>query len=332
MEYRAGGECVRIVPPPEVTKEAAKMRNFGGVGGSRGDRQRITGFSTKSRLALRRKFDCLDEKSRKKCLFTTLTYEENMLDGEQAHKDLNAFGSAMLRKFGEGVGFLWKMEQQKRGSIHFHLLIFGVSYMKREKWDQFVQWLAFTWARIVAHGGEISIKQIQAGTSIELAEKGAVRSYLEKYIAKVLSPDGEQLPEIENPGRFWGERFMKQFFAPKVEIPISRRQAIQLSRILDNYRRSRIREQWGLKHLNATYLKCVAMRRFSRSKRPLRTWVAKEGKVPPDDDLGMAIPIVDTWMLRWAKKRKKHVGEQRSYWCLSVGDLAPKLIDWLYTQ
>lgn len=331
MKYGAGGEYVQIVPPSEVTKESAKMRGFGGGSGRHGSRQRITAFTSKSRLALKRKFNRLEEKQRRKCLFTTLTYQANMLDGEQAHKDLNAFGSAMYRRFGAGVGFLWKMEQQKRGSIHFHLLIFGVRYMKKDMWLEFCGWIASTWARIVAHGGPVSVDQILAGTSIELAEKGAVRSYLEKYIAKVTKEDGQELPDIESPGRYWGERFMKQFFAPEVEIPISKRQAIQLARILDNYQRAGRRRAWAEKHVNAVMLEINSLRSRSGQK-PVPTWTPKEGKKPPPEALdGRCVPIVNTWMLRWAKQRKKHVGDQRSYWSLSVGDLAPKLIDWLYT-
>lgn len=323
LEYRSGGQAVRIIPPPEITKAAAKFRGFGhGRGGTRGDRQAITAFTSKSRTALKRKFDCLHEKYTGRCHFTTLTYQQNTLDGEQAHKDLNAFGASLGRKFGDEVGFMWKMEQQKRGSIHFHLLIFGIKYMKKADWMEFSGWVAYTWARIVAHGGEISIAQIEAGTQIELAEKGHVRAYLEKYIAKVLSTDpGEELPEIESPGRFWGERYMKQFHAPKVEIPISNKQAVQLARILDNYRKAGIRQQWGKIELNAQTLRLNQLR-ASQGYKPVPTWSAKEGKQPPEN----ALPLVKVWMLRWMKKRKKHVKEQRSYWQLGIGNCAERLL------
>jgi hypothetical protein len=54
--------------------------------------------------------------------FLTLTFAENMTDIATATKQLNRFLVALRRKY-HGFRYLWVVEFQKRGAVHFHVLM-----------------------------------------------------------------------------------------------------------------------------------------------------------------------------------------------------------------
>ena len=53
--------------------------------------------------------------------FITLTYKENMQDIKQSRKDLDIFFKRLRRKY-RNLKYIWVMEYQLRGAIHFHIL------------------------------------------------------------------------------------------------------------------------------------------------------------------------------------------------------------------
>lgn len=57
--------------------------------------------------------------------FITLTYADNMQDVEMAQKHFRSFIKAIRRKYGTDIKHLAVMEWQKRGAIHFHLIVKG---------------------------------------------------------------------------------------------------------------------------------------------------------------------------------------------------------------
>lgn len=56
------------------------------------------------------------------CKFLTLTYAENMTDLDRAQRDLNIFLTRLRQRYGK-VGYLWVIEFQQRGAIHYHILL-----------------------------------------------------------------------------------------------------------------------------------------------------------------------------------------------------------------
>ena len=177
-----------------------------------------------------------------------------MMDAPRAKMDLHAFDKALKRAY-PGAGLVWKMEVQKRGSIHFHLLVFGLRFLP---W----QWVAETWGRLVAPGDD---EQLKAGTNVQLAEtRGAVRSYLEKYVAKV--DDG---PELENPGRWWGVRRLEAYQAPAVDVSITAGQAATVARLLDRLHRARIMERYQEARRAGTAQRKGWMVRWARRRRAM---------------------------------------------------------------
>jgi hypothetical protein len=125
-------------------------------------------------------------------LFVTLTYPKNY-PGEW-HKWKAQLHHVMVRlgqKF-PMFGAVWKLEPQKRGAPHFHLLVVGVPFIAKE-------WLSRTWYDVVGSRDE---KHLRAGTQVELARshRGVV-SYAAKYVAKrqALPADWQ-----DGVGRWWG--------------------------------------------------------------------------------------------------------------------------------
>ena len=61
-------------------------------------------------------------------LFVTLTYADNMMDLVQAKNDFKRFIKAMKRK-GYNLKYVYVIEFQKRGAIHFHVIFFDCGYI-----------------------------------------------------------------------------------------------------------------------------------------------------------------------------------------------------------
>lgn len=96
--------------------------------------------------------------------FITLTYAENMQDIDRAAKDLDRWLQRVRRKLGT-VHYLWVMEFQKRGAIHYHLLL---DYQPVIPWE----WLQESWPH-----GDAGIKAIKHVDN--------VGAYVAKYMAKL---------------------------------------------------------------------------------------------------------------------------------------------------
>lgn len=152
-----------------------------------GERGKVKGFSRQSRA--RAIFRLRNIRAEVKWRsFITLTYPAVFPNPEQAKKHLNAFLTALRRKF-PGPAYYWVAELQERGALHYHLLT-----------DRFVpkEWLSQRWFSIVGSGDE---KHLKAGTSVQrVGNSSKLSSYLVgKYLNK-----GTQKVFEEWVGRVWG--------------------------------------------------------------------------------------------------------------------------------
>lgn len=59
-------------------------------------------------------------------VFVSLTYAKSVEDISVGHKDFNAFARNVRNQFGEHIRYVAVSEFQKRGSIHFHALFWGL--------------------------------------------------------------------------------------------------------------------------------------------------------------------------------------------------------------
>jgi hypothetical protein len=207
-EIAAGGAWFRLHCPQPYPPE--------GRGGPRG---RITRFSGASRRRLMRKlaqlnraaFSCLP-------LMITLTYHNTWpADLRECKAHLERFCKRLRRTYHE-FACIWKLEFQRRGAPHFHLLVFNVP------WISYLE-VAQHWAQVVEPTDSALLR---AGTRVErIRSWNGVVSYASKYLGKV------GLEECAvSPGRFWGVKFSLNLPTLVLVCAVSWRTFYALRRIL----------------------------------------------------------------------------------------------------
>lgn len=112
-----------------------------------------------------------------KCSFLTLTYAQNMQDQSQGYIDLKNFLKRLRYHYPDFNKYLWCVERQKRGAIHFHIVFFDVPKIEAEE-------LSLLWGK-----GFIKINQCDGVNNL-----GA---YMTKYM-------GKESQKLSLTGRIWG--------------------------------------------------------------------------------------------------------------------------------
>lgn len=217
----------------EVEKVA--YSEFDGCPGRRGGGNRggITSFSRQSRMRLL-KAVCRLELVPEECLFVTLTYPKVFpSDAETIKRDYETFVKRLRRSMPEISGYS-KVEPQKRGAPHWHLLLFG-NGLSPEQLRVLRKWVAHTWFEVVGSGDE---KHLKAGTQVKIPQtiKGTL-AYLSKYLGKVC--DG-----LPNGMRYW--RVINRQALPwseKVTVELTDEEGIQLKRLLKRLLRAKVRSR-----------------------------------------------------------------------------------------
>lgn len=156
-------------------------------------RGRVRGLSPRSRLRLQVRINRSAFKVGH-VWFLTLTYPREFPAHCVAKDDLRAFLKRISRKWGKR-GAIWRIENQKRGAPHFHIVLFlSAAVPERE----FVEWVARSWHAVVGSGDE---NHLHYGAKTELFRSArGVASYCSKYVSK--QEEGERIRLIE--GRQWG--------------------------------------------------------------------------------------------------------------------------------
>lgn len=180
-----------------------------GGGGRRGE---ISGFSQASRLRLLKLISSLNRDALEKSFFITLTYHKTHIKHEKLKRDLKHFIQKIRRNYPEHSG-IWKLEFQKRGSPHYHLLHFGgtTRYISYE-------WIAKGWNGIADPG---NTDHLAAGTQIKGVDNAQHATwYFVEYFGKGYAGSNEFYEQF--PGRVWGVYNRKQLPVSKVSfIPLS---------------------------------------------------------------------------------------------------------------
>lgn len=166
-------------------------------------RGNVTKFSAKARKRLLEIIARLSIVS--KCVFITLTYGQVFPTNETSKRHLKAFLRRIRKKYPYCSG-VWRLEFQRRGAPHYHLILFNCPYWAKED-------VAKTWAKIIGAGfcdtsDPNAIKP--PFTRIELIRNHKhAMSYVSKYIAKVGDAEGgfNYVPyqnQSQSIGRSWG--------------------------------------------------------------------------------------------------------------------------------
>lgn len=185
-----------------------KGRRYNCPPGHLGVRGDIVGFSHMSRRRLLELVNSIDRSKIdvKRMWFVTLTYPGQWpADPRRWKRDLDTLGKRIRRAWGP-LPAIWKLEAQKRGAPHFHLIVLVSPEKAYDGLNECRNWLSQAWYEIVGSGDE---RHLRAGTQIEpIRTWQGVCSYAAKYLGKItdfiheslVTPDGEPI----SIGRFWG--------------------------------------------------------------------------------------------------------------------------------
>lgn len=183
----------------------------------------ITEWSRKSRANMVRTLGLIDftpmyqDRTRMPAMLT-LTYPGDWLtvasSGKQVKAHLKAFRKRYERAWNEPLLCVWKLEFQRRGAPHIHMLM--VPPHGQAGGVVFRQWVSQIWADVVAHPDpQQYANHLRAGTGLDYAEglrasdPKRVAVYFTKHSTfrdkeyQHVVPEEWLTPET-GPGRFWG--------------------------------------------------------------------------------------------------------------------------------
>lgn len=103
--------------------------------------------------------------------FLTLTYKENQQDYEQAYKDFDKFIKKIKYHYIKDLKYIRVVELQKRGAIHFHVVIFNTEFRHIPYNDLYKLW---------GHGA-IHVKIID---EFDVTTSNKLGNYLGNYLSK----------------------------------------------------------------------------------------------------------------------------------------------------
>ena len=219
--YQDSQVYLYISPLVTEFKVSSRSVSSGRVQAKRG---KIKGFSSKSRGRLIKLLMSLEKLP---AVMVTLTYPEKWPeDPKRWKRDLEVWWKRVKRRF-EDPNFIWKLEFQKRGAPHFHLLgSFGDGV---EVNKELMEWVSKTWYEVVGSGDE---KHLKAGTRVDVLDsKKKIRMYVCKYISK------EEALKFGCVGRWWG-KLGNVPSVVKLAVGLQYKEAVLVRRILKRWLRS----------------------------------------------------------------------------------------------
>ncbi len=168
-----------------------------GKSNNRTPRGKITHYSKRARFRLFHSLAMIDDDLEFKPIFCTLTYHhghENTKDTTKSH--LHHF-LIRLRRLDPNFQYYWRIELQKRGAPHYHLIIFPASDIDPGKKDAYAMAMSSIWHEIA---DPHSYRHKQYGVKIiTINSYSQACCYMSKYIAKQQDINTEPIE-----GKHWG--------------------------------------------------------------------------------------------------------------------------------
>lgn len=224
-------------------------------------RSEITEWSAKSRANMTKTIAMLDfsdwAQDTGALAMVTLTlpgdWEAVAPDGKTFKGYVENFRKRWIKATGEKWRVLWKLEFQRRGAPHMHLLIRVPVFVKGQRFED---WLSRSWADVVGasklvdddKGGSEYTRHLAAGTGVDFSgqdfsDPRRIAMYFAGHSSK--TTDGKEyqhkVPERwqrpgAGPGRFWG---YSGFIKALVEVDLSLTDYDRLRRELRKLARAR---------------------------------------------------------------------------------------------
>lgn len=209
-----------------------------------GLRSQISEFSRSSRRRLIGRMSEIDKRADLP-YFITLTYGEVYPQPKQAKKDMKRLIQRIRRSYPSFCSF-WKLEPQKRGAPHFHLLAWGLTGYPHD----ILIFIVKNWHEIAGSGDQnhilfhLGCLPGSAPCVSKVRSWRGVMSYASKYLGKVIETADDNWGE---PGRFWGIVYRLDLpWADLVTVFIDNGQAIKLIRLLRRAIRAKSRDYKSL--------------------------------------------------------------------------------------
>lgn len=176
---------------------------YGGrLGG--GKRGAVTTFSAQSRKRFMKKIYILESSSR--CLWVTLT-QPHAFEGSVGARRLAKLWTARVRRAYPAASGLWRIQPQKRGAPHFHVMVYGIPADGLE--------IKTVRARLAAMWTAVVVKGIANGDTLSARSRGQIARYgcdvaeletavgVQRYVSRYLSRT-DAVGNAAVVGRQWG--------------------------------------------------------------------------------------------------------------------------------
>lgn len=180
-------------------------------------RGQVQEFSARSRSRLLQMFARTDLRNYEQpCYLVTLTYHHDWdVEALGWKRDIAEYTRRMVRLFPD-AWYVWRLEFQKRGTPHFHLMVFGVPEGKGP-------FLEALWVSIVHPCCKWCLMYLAKADLLQSwAQAGR---YCSKYCAKI--EKGEPL----EPGRYWGVQHRASRPESLQSVEVTEDEAFKLRRI-----------------------------------------------------------------------------------------------------
>lgn len=230
-EGRVSGPIVRIA----VGGSMVQVKRPGHKSGSRGKRTRITAFSKVQRRGLINAACSVDLRGFKAgdLWLVTLTYREDGVGPARAKKDLKRF-FRRVRVWLPGAGAIWRLESQKRGCAHVHVLFvvgrsmtWGDNIRFADDWCWAIGGGEMEWRFFLGMLKDRWGKWNEPGAT-PVQDLGRLRQYLAKYMGK----DDQVNGEWTYPGKLWGYWRKGNIPYSIVDEPVSEEVATEFQRLI----------------------------------------------------------------------------------------------------
>jgi len=196
-------------------KSKAKRHNHTPVRGE------INGFSAKARNRMLWTARTTDFAGFMAFLFLTLTYHDNW-QGRDYQRDRDNFIKRLKRRYPDAV-YLWRLEPQRRGAPHFHILVMLPHAADK---DAISKDLPAQWHSLVDKGNIHHKKHGAKAVCLDSGYKG-VCMYLSKYSAKIDASGASKTLK----GKQWGKS--KDWPSkPNMQVELDDKAEAQLRRFL----------------------------------------------------------------------------------------------------
>jgi hypothetical protein len=189
-------------------------------------RGNVQTFSRRSRSRLLKTCSQIDREASQRALCITLTWPGDPATWTGQYKRQLDVWAKRLHRRCPRASFVWKLEWQRRGAPHYHLLVYGVPFIAH-------QWVARSWYESV---GSQDQQHLGAGTEVRQVRSYRMAvSYAAKYLGKV-----ESTAEADDhPGRYWGVVGRRSLPSRVVQRSLDARGASRLARVLRGLCRAR---------------------------------------------------------------------------------------------